>query len=519
MGNVITNLKAKFGVETSDFKKGLKDGEKAMSEFKEAAGDKISEFSSLFGVNMSGVTSAVSLASKSLGYLKQSFVGAAAGGDTLAISMKALKWLFASTGIGALILVLSSLVTYFTKTTAGAKELAVGMGQLKAAGTVLMERLGKYGGGVWDMLKGNFSEGYKKMSQAMYGLADATSKAAAQGKLLAESNRDIIRQEREFNVIKSEQWAKLEDLRLQSRDIDLSAKERFAALMAAAAIEKKLDQEALRLAAEKILNAQTALQIDTQDRDKKDALAEAYINYNNIVSESFQWERSLTRQKNSLIKEMRDEEKALQDLAAAFEAEKKANLITKVEAKYNPGTLEGLQQSQIQTLGAVSNELQDMYNITEQSVENLATGFADWVGAFSSGLAGFRDMRQMVGFAFGDMLIALGNVAIKAGIGIEAIKAAFASMGGVASIAIGMGLVAFGSSIKGSIAQINDARSAMAYGGTSSSYSSGGSAVAGQLSSVNPTKLTLDGTVLLKLTGSDLVALLNNENARINIAT
>jgi len=522
MGNVISNLKVKFGIDTADFKKGLKDGEKAMGEFKGAAGDKMSEFASLFGVNMSGVTNAVSLASKSLGFLKQSFIGAAAGGDVLAVSMKALKWIFATSGIGALIIVLSSLVTYFTKTTAGAKELAVGMGQIKAAGTVLLERLGKYGGGLWDMLKGNFSEGYRKMSEAMYQLADATGKAAAQGKVLAENTRLVIRLEREFNVYKSEQWAKLEELRLQSRDIELSAKERLSALMGAAAIEKKIDKEAIAIAAEKLMNAQQALQIDTQSREKKDALAEAYVHYNEIISESFAFERSLARQKNTLIKEIRAEEKAIQDLAAALKAEKEANSNPlKLKANYDPSPgADKLAHTQIETLGEISNELQDMYNITEMSVENLTTGFADWVGAFSSGLSGFRDLRQMVGYAFGDMLIALGNVAIKAGIGIEAIKAAFTSMGGIGSIAIGMGLVAFGSAIKGSLAQISNARSAAVSYGSAGGYgsSTGSSATAGSFSA-SPKKMVLEGTVLLKLTGADLLAILNNENTRVNITT
>ena len=52
MGTVISNLKAHFGVDTTDFKAGLKDGEKAMSDFKGAAGGQIDEFARLFGVNI-----------------------------------------------------------------------------------------------------------------------------------------------------------------------------------------------------------------------------------------------------------------------------------------------------------------------------------------------------------------------------------------------------------------------------------------------------------------------------------
>ena len=44
MGQVISNLKARFNVDTTDFKKGLKDGDKAVSDFKDSAGSALDEF-------------------------------------------------------------------------------------------------------------------------------------------------------------------------------------------------------------------------------------------------------------------------------------------------------------------------------------------------------------------------------------------------------------------------------------------------------------------------------------------
>ena len=76
MGTVISNLKAKFGVDSSNFKKGLKDGEKAVADFKGAAGDQLNQFAQMFGVNMGAVSDAVGTAGKSLNFLAQSFKGA-----------------------------------------------------------------------------------------------------------------------------------------------------------------------------------------------------------------------------------------------------------------------------------------------------------------------------------------------------------------------------------------------------------------------------------------------------------
>lgn len=518
MGNVISNLKVKFGIDTSDFKRGLKDGEKAMGEFKDAAGNKISDFASMFGVNMYGVTSAVGIASKSLGFLKQSFIGATEGSNALAVSGKALKWVFASTGIGALIMILGSLTAYFSKTTKGAKELASGMAQLKAAGTVYLERVGQYGGGLLEIFKGNFAEGFNKIKQSITGIGGAMLKAAEAAKIMAASEYELSKQERQFSVWKSEQLVKLEEYRLKSRDIELSAKERLAALNSAAEIEKKINKEAVGIAAERLLNAQTALQIDTQSKDKKNELAEAYVHYNETVADSIIFERSLARQKNTLTKEIRAE------LAAMKEANDVSKIYIEPPKVYNPKGPQvdpsALRQSIIPLLSEVDSQLKDMYEATETSVENLVIGFGDWIGAFSSGIAGFRDLRQMVGNTFGDMLIALGTVAIKTGITMEAIKNAFKTMNGAVAIAAGIGLIAFGSSIKGSISQINDARSAVSSGGGSvSSGSTGGGSLTYGSGSVTPSKLKIEGTVLLKLTGADLLALLNAENTRIEIVT
>jgi hypothetical protein len=464
---------------------------------------------------MSGVVSSVGLATKSMGFLKASFYGARDGSEALAVSTKALKWILASTGIGALVVLLSSLAAYFTKTTKGSKELASGIAQVKAAGTVLLERFAKYGGGLWDMLKGDFAGGYKKMSQAMYNLADATKEAADRAKELAASNYDLNKAEAEFEVVKSAQLITLEEFRLKSRDIELSAKERLSSLNSAAAIEKKNNRQELDFLAERLYNAQVALSIDTQNKDKKAELREAYKLYNEKVAESIIFERTLARQKNTLTKEIRAELQAMKDMNQLDRIYIATPKVYKpVGPQVDP---DALRAGPVVMLKTVNSELQEMYDATETSIENLTTGFAEWVGAFSAGLSGFRDLRQMVGNAFGDMLIALGNIAIKTGIGIEAIKKAFESLGGVGAIAIGMGLVAFGSSIKGSIQQVNNARDAAA-GSVSHGSSAGGSLNYGAISAT-PSKLRLEGTVLLKLTGSDLLALLNNENTRIQIST
>lgn len=148
MGNVITNLKARFGVDNADFKKGLKDGEKAVDDFKGAAGSSLDEFASMFGVNMGAVNDSVNTAFKSLNFFGQSLKAAASGGNTLTIALKALKVALTASGIGALVVALGSLVAYFQKTGEGADQFAKILDQVKSVINNVIERLAVFGKGV-----------------------------------------------------------------------------------------------------------------------------------------------------------------------------------------------------------------------------------------------------------------------------------------------------------------------------------------------------------------------------------
>jgi hypothetical protein len=517
-GTVQTFLKVLIGANTKGFKKDMDEGEKAVKHFAGETKGALDKFAEVFGVNLDETRKKAKSFGDGLSAIGKGFRSSAAGSEGFSFALKALKTALAATGVGVLLIALASVATYFTKTEVGARKLASGMAQFKAVAEVATQRFAKLGDSLLWLLQGNGVMALSSFKEAFTGIGEEARGAAASAKTLAQNIYDLTYREMNFMVVKSEQVALLEEERLLSRDLDLTAKQRLDHLMKAAAIEKKVDEEELAIAAEKIVNAQLALQTETQNIDKKKALAEAYAAYNNILAESFAFERSLARQKNTLIKEIKaqfEEQKKLNEVTRLYIAPPKVNNTNGSEIDPN-----ALRPDLIPELSAVSSELQNMYSITEQSIENVAIGFGEWMGAFSAGLAGFRGARQLVGNAFGDMLIQLGQVAVKTGIGMEVIKKAFQSLSGVAAIGIGVGLIAFGSAIKGSIQSIGDARSAATDGGGyGSSLTAGGSLTYGNSSNLVQNKLQLDGTVILKLSGPDLIALLNSENTRIQITT
>ena len=60
MGEVITNMKVRFGADTNQFRKGMKDSKKEVQGFKRDAGSAFSSFAAKFGVDTSAMSNGLS---------------------------------------------------------------------------------------------------------------------------------------------------------------------------------------------------------------------------------------------------------------------------------------------------------------------------------------------------------------------------------------------------------------------------------------------------------------------------
>jgi hypothetical protein len=115
--------------------------------------------------NVGNYTASIKDAIAGTGILGQSLGGAAEKFSGLTGPIKAanlgfgsLRAAIISTGIGAFIVLLGSLVTYFTKTNEGAKKLAQGMAFLEGIVGVLTDKIGQFGGAVFDTIKKAFTD-------------------------------------------------------------------------------------------------------------------------------------------------------------------------------------------------------------------------------------------------------------------------------------------------------------------------------------------------------------------------
>lgn len=373
MAETITNLKVRFGADTSNFKKGMSEGEKAMNDFKENAGGAFDQFAAAFGVNMDALRGGISSVQKNLFGLGSALQGATAGSGGLTAALKLLKVALISTGIGALIVALGSLISYFTKTERGAEWVRKIMKEIGAVVNVLVDRVSALGetifkafsdpkqaiSDLWEALKKNIVNRFEGLIdlfkavggglQALFnrdikGLENAAVKAgfavtqmmtgldAEQQMKLAESIRGIAKemseeariagelqdareklQDQEIALIEIQARRRKEiaEARLLVEDENISAEERLKAMQRAADLEKKTLSENLALQREKIRIAEAEIALAESTDDDYRALSEEKAKLHDIETESLKTQRRLQVEINSVTKEIEKQTAAI----------------------------------------------------------------------------------------------------------------------------------------------------------------------------------------------------------------
>jgi len=515
MGTVISNLKARFGVDSSDFRKGLKDGEKAVSEFKGAAGNALNEFASMFGLNMSAVNDAIGTAGKSLSFLGSSFKGAASGGNTLAIAMKVLKVALISTGIGALVVALGSVAAYFTRSGEGADKFAKILAQIKSVINNVIERLILFGEALVDIVSFRFAEGWEKMKNAFKGMGEEIKEDwKAAGDL---ATREDELEDREIDLITTleARRQKIAELREEAKNLDLTERERLGKLKEAESIARTVYADQVKLERDRlaIMKEKLALQSKDPTDEQRREVAEQEAKISGLLAQQADQIRALTREKNTLLKVVKEEldlEKAKAEQIGVAKAS-----IDNLQFPDFGKTISNVLAPMPKIKESVNNVMLDVTSSVNDAFSSMATGLGEFLGALATGNTGISGFGKMIAGVFADMAINVGKIAIGAGMAVLGIKKALMSLNPVVAIVAGIALVALGTAIKGALSNI-------ASGGT------GGGAAAVTASQFTydtreataaTQRVQVDVSGELVARGPDLVTVINNENNRRNNTT
>jgi hypothetical protein len=320
-----------------------------------------------------GVTAKVTEAQETFSKA-QVIAKAAIGGNITALGFLRLALL--ATGLGALVVVLGSVVAFLTKSQAGVDLVSRKLAGLKAIvslvigvasefgetlfkafdnpkqalsdlvdfiGTNLLNRLKSLKVIFDGITSGNISRVSEGLFQLSTGLTDVTGKvsrfaaaareAAKAGESIEAESQRILRAERALNVERSQSRARIEELKKLSDDSTKSVAIRTAAAKEAAKIENGLLAQQLKLQDDKINNTIREANLDKQQtNDELDAIAELRSARADTQQESLTLQTELQNKINSLNQEGIDKSIAGRAQALALQKALLDEQLAQVEA-------------------------------------------------------------------------------------------------------------------------------------------------------------------------------------------
>lgn len=154
-------------------------------------------------------------------------------------ALKLFKVAIVSTGIGALLVALGSLVAYFTKTQKGVELANKIMASLGATIDVLIDRAAKLGSALVNLFYGNFKQAGEDAKAVFSGVGKEIVEETKLAWELADVLNEIDKREVMLSMSRAANRAEIEKLKKAADDQTLSTKERIKAAEKAAEIEKK----------------------------------------------------------------------------------------------------------------------------------------------------------------------------------------------------------------------------------------------------------------------------------------
>jgi hypothetical protein len=266
--------------------------------------------------------------------IASSFGMAKQGVGGLISSMGMLKGAIAATGIGALVLVIASLVSWFAKTDEGATKLD---GIMRAIGNtvdVLMNRLIN--------LKETLFTLFTNPGKFFRGLVADIQEGIDLGQELADTFDNLDQARRDMELVDAKNSNKLQQLLLQSKNVGLSYQERLDKLKEADAIEMENYKQKLKYAQDfaAAVDKETAFQqkqgtITDEQLDKQN---QAKIKLLEIEGDRINVEEKIANRREQLLdkqnaeiekqaaKREKDNEKFLKDQEKFYEEQNKRQL-------------------------------------------------------------------------------------------------------------------------------------------------------------------------------------------------
>lgn len=247
-----------------------------------------------------------------------------------------------ATGIGAIVVVLGSLIAYLTQTQEGMDRVAQATSAVGTFVGVILDAFAKLGGqlfnsvipafkGLGEVLAGLFTGDFERAAKGFDDLATAAKSvnginilqvganaavAAGQAATLEKEMQNIVRAEKALSLERAQSRQQIEDLKKASDDINRSTQERAELAEKALNLELALEAKAIDLQKQRVNNIQAKNKLTkATDADTNKAI-EAEIELANLQQESATLQTELQNKLNGLRKEGADAQVAINQKAA-----------------------------------------------------------------------------------------------------------------------------------------------------------------------------------------------------------
>ena len=545
------NLKVNVGADTSQFTKGMKSAKADLKDFKKVSEDGLGKLGDLLGINTKQV-SQIQGAFRGLGQQMASLggSGSAALGKIVAGAGSAATGI-AAIGIGAAVAgfkLLHSEAEAFTNTIDGANiKLATQayVDTYKQAFHDFNSEVGRQMAEAESTVKKKFTQaftqvkafavstlgdifdggGMKSSGERWNDVKETGEQASAAASKAAEyaSKAYDVQKRQSQNLVKI---AELDAQIAEQRRIAADSEETIETRVAANAKAQELIHQKYQI----------------QRRDQEDLAKYARLmadlagstfdevnRANQLTAQAIQ----LKAQEESAVRELLEQEKTLNTAlekemseTERIKAMRESMTGLNVLPKLDPAVLKG-QAKPLETgitvpvkpvldNKSITDISEQLTSVLQSLVEQTASIVGELVGDLVTGGDAWGNFANAAISAFGQMAVTVGNMAISTGVATLGIKAALESLNGYVAIAAGAALVALGSAVKAGLSNVaNGNYSASSNVASQASYTS----AASSSSLYEQSNIHVEVTGTLRAQGSQLVAVINNENKRKNHTT
>ena len=180
----------------------------------------------------------VNILGTSLGSVGKAFTSTA---QTAKLMFTSIKMGLISTGIGAFVVAIGSLASYFTSTQRGAEKLEIALAKMGATVKVLIDRASSFGEGLLKIFKkGGLKEGIKQMKDSFKGVGEEIKEDVKLMGELTQRSIDLRKAERAVNLETAKRRAEVEQLKLIAEDQSKAEDVRLAAAQKAFNVEQSV---------------------------------------------------------------------------------------------------------------------------------------------------------------------------------------------------------------------------------------------------------------------------------------